>query len=79
MFGKPYKSILNKVICCSVIKTFTTNKEDRKRVEKVLDSTGIPSTKNEVISIEKFGFDDFFTFYKNLTQRTEVEKVFYDM
>lgn len=55
---------------------FAQNKDDRKRVEKALDISGLPSGKNDAISIQKFQFEDFFNFYKNLTQRTEVEKVF---
>lgn len=58
---------------------FAQNKEDRKRVEKALDISGLPSGKNDTISVEKFQYEDFFNFYKNLTQRTEVEKVFNEM
>lgn len=58
---------------------FAQNKEDRKRVEKALDISGLPSGKNDSISGEKFQYEDFFNFYKNLTQRTEVEKVFSEM
>ncbi|KAF5302269.1 hypothetical protein FQA39_LY10308 [Lamprigera yunnana] len=60
----------------NVIKMFTSNKEDRKRVEKALDISGLPSGKNDTISVGKFQFEDFFNLYKSLTQRTEVEKVF---
>ncbi|KAK5643289.1 hypothetical protein RI129_007134 [Pyrocoelia pectoralis] len=63
----------------NVIKMFTSNKEDRKRVEKALDISGLPSGKNDTISIEKFQFEDFFNLYKSLTQRTEVEKVFNEL
>lgn len=66
-------------LCFSIIKMFAQNKEDRKRVEKALDISGLPSGKNDTISVEKFQYEDFFTFYKNLTQRTEVEKVFTEM
>lgn len=58
---------------------FAQNKEDRKRVEKALDISGLPSGKNDTISVEKFQYEDFFNFYKNMTQRTEVEKVFNEM
>lgn len=58
---------------------FAQNKDDRKKVEKALDISGLPSGKNDTISVEKFQFEDFFNFYKNLTQRTEVEKVFSEM
>lgn len=55
---------------------FAQNKDDRKRVEKALDISGLPSGKNDTISIQKFQFEDFFNLYKNLTLRSEVEKVF---
>lgn len=61
------------------MKMFAQNKDDRKRVEKALDSSGCPSGKNDSIAIEKFQYEDFFNFYKNLTQRPEVEKVFNDL
>lgn len=55
---------------------FTQNKEDRKRVEKALDISGYSSGKNDSIPLQKFQFEDFFNFYKSLTQRSDVEKVF---
>lgn len=58
---------------------FTSNKEDRKRVEKALDVSGLPSGKNDTISTEKFQFEDFFNLYKNLAQRSDVEKVFNEL
>lgn len=60
----------------SIVKLFAQNKDDRKKVEKGLDASGLPSGKSDTISPSKFQFEDFFTFYKNLTQRSEVEKVF---
>lgn len=60
----------------NVLKMFAQNKDDRKRVEKALDISGLPSGKSDTISIQKFQFEDFFNFYKNLTLRSEVEKVF---
>ncbi|XP_076227127.1 phospholipase C at 21C isoform X4 [Nomia melanderi] len=60
----------------NIIKMFAQNKEDRKRVEKALDISGFPSGKNDVIALQKFQFEDFFNFYKSLTQRSDVEKVF---
>ncbi|KAF7386290.1 hypothetical protein HZH68_013422 [Vespula germanica] len=59
-----------------VKKMFTQNKEDRKRVEKALDISGLPSGKNDAVPLQKFQFEDFFNFYKSLTQRSDVEKVF---
>ncbi|XP_063236016.1 1-phosphatidylinositol 4,5-bisphosphate phosphodiesterase classes I and II [Bacillus rossius redtenbacheri] len=63
----------------NITKMFAQNKEDRRRVEKALDSSGLPSGKNEVLNPPKFQFEEFFNFYKNLTQRTEVEKVFEEL
>ncbi|XP_036340590.1 1-phosphatidylinositol 4,5-bisphosphate phosphodiesterase classes I and II-like, partial [Rhagoletis pomonella] len=60
----------------NIIKIFAQNKEDRKRVEKALDMSGLPSGKFETLSLPKFHFEDFFNLYKNLTQRSEVEKIF---
>lgn len=55
---------------------FSQNKDERKRVEKALENTGLPSGKLESISVSKFTFEEFYNLYKNLTQRDEVEKVF---
>ena len=55
---------------------FTQNKDDRKRVEKALDISGYASGKNDSIPLNKYEFEEFFNFYKSLTQRTDVEKVF---
>ncbi|KMR05229.1 1-phosphatidylinositol- -bisphosphate phosphodiesterase classes i and ii, partial [Lasius niger] len=60
----------------NIIKMFTQNKEDRKRVEKALDISGFPTGKSDVVPLSKFQFEDFFNFYKSLTQRSDVEKVF---
>jgi len=63
----------------SIIKLFAQNKEDRKRVEKALDVTGLPSGKVDSISVSKFQFEDFYNLYKYLTQRSEVERLFDSM
>lgn len=55
---------------------FAQNKEDRKRVEKALESSNLPSGKSDSVPLNKFEFEDYFTFYKALTQRTDVQKVF---
>lgn len=60
----------------SIIKQFASNKEERRRVEKALDVSGLPSGKGDSLSLSKFQFEDFFNLYKNLTQRTEVDKIF---
>uniref|UniRef100_A0A2S2Q4C5 1-phosphatidylinositol 4,5-bisphosphate phosphodiesterase n=1 Tax=Sipha flava TaxID=143950 RepID=A0A2S2Q4C5_9HEMI len=60
----------------NILKTFTQNKEDRKKVEKAMESSGLPSNKNDFVSPTKFTFEDFFTFYKNVTVRPEVAQLF---
>lgn len=60
----------------SILKLLAQNKEDRRLIEKALDSSGLPSHKNDSISEENFKFSDFFKFYTHLVQRTEVEQVF---
>ncbi|KXJ69931.1 hypothetical protein RP20_CCG025387 [Aedes albopictus] len=59
-----------------IIEAFATNKAERRRVEKALDVSGLPSGKGDTLALSKFQFEDFFNLYKNLTQRTEVEKVY---
>lgn len=58
---------------------FAQNKEDRKKVEKALETAGLPSGKNDALSLQKFTFEDFFNFYKHFTLRTEVERIFEEM
>lgn len=48
-------------------------------MEKALDVSGLPSGKGELLSLSKFQFEDFFNLYKNLTQRSEVEKIFEEL
>ncbi|XP_025195692.1 1-phosphatidylinositol 4,5-bisphosphate phosphodiesterase classes I and II [Melanaphis sacchari] len=63
----------------NILKIFAQNKDDRKKVEKALESSGLPSNKNDFINPAKFIFEDFFTFYKNLTDRPEVARLFDDI
>ncbi|KAF4532691.1 hypothetical protein B566_EDAN002927 [Ephemera danica] len=60
----------------NIMKLFAQNKDDRKRVEKALETTGFPTGKNDTVSPSKFQFEDFFNLYKNLMQRPELESVF---
>jgi phosphatidylinositol phospholipase C, beta len=63
----------------SIIKLFASHKDDKRRVEKALEISGLPIGKTEAISVDKMQFEDFFNLYKNLTLRQEVEKIFDDM
>ncbi|XP_037908044.1 1-phosphatidylinositol 4,5-bisphosphate phosphodiesterase classes I and II [Hermetia illucens] len=67
---------LGKIPVKNIIKMFASNKDDRRRVEKALDMSGLPSGKGDTLHLSKFQFEDFFNLYKNLIQRTEVEKIF---
>lgn len=61
------------------MKLFASHKDDRRRVEKALEVSGLPIGKTESIPVQKMQFEDFFNLYKNLTVRTEVEKLFDEM
>lgn len=64
----------------NIIKMVTKdNKDDRKRAEKALEAAGFKVAKNDTIDPGKFTFEDFFTFYRHLVGRTEVDKVFDEM
>ncbi|CAK1549427.1 unnamed protein product [Leptosia nina] len=65
-----------KILVKNIVRLFAQNKEDKKRVEKALSESGLPTGKNDTICQSKFQFEDFFGFYKSLTQRTEVLKIF---
>ncbi|CAO1358814.1 unnamed protein product [Diamesa hyperborea] len=60
----------------NIMKLFASHKDDRRRVEKALDASGLPLGKTDAIPLQKLQFEDFFNLYKNLTQRTEIEKLF---
>ncbi|XP_072396815.1 1-phosphatidylinositol 4,5-bisphosphate phosphodiesterase classes I and II isoform X2 [Diabrotica undecimpunctata] len=63
----------------NVLKMFAQNKDDKKRIESILQTLGFQTGKNDTINPEKFDFETFFDFYIKLTKRTEVEKVFNDI
>lgn len=64
------------VLSISIVRIFALNKDDKKRVEKALSESGLPTGKTDTISLSKFQFEDFFAFYKSLTQRTDAQKIF---
>jgi phosphatidylinositol phospholipase C, beta len=61
------------------MKLFASHKDDRRRVEKALEVSGLPIGKTDGIPVQKLQFEEFFNLYKNLTVRTEVEKLFDEM
>ena len=62
-----------------VVKTFVNHKDDKKRLDKALDSCGLPSGKNDLIPGNKFSFDTFFSFRRHLAPRPEVEQIFHQL
>lgn len=69
-----------KIAVKNIVRTFAQHRDDRRRVEKAfLDSTGLASGKDDAISLSQFGFDDFYRFYKKLTGRQEVERIFEEL
>lgn len=63
----------------SILKMFAQGKDDKKRVESILQSLGFSTGKNDTINPQAFDFETFFNFYVHLTKRTEVERVFNEM
>ncbi|RWS06316.1 1-phosphatidylinositol 4:5-bisphosphate phosphodiesterase classes I and II-like protein, partial [Dinothrombium tinctorium] len=59
-----------------VVRMFGQHKDDRKRVEKALETCGLPSGKNDSFSPEVFTLGVFLDFYKHLVARSEVNKIF---
>ncbi|KAG7306527.1 1-phosphatidylinositol 4-5-bisphosphate phosphodiesterase classes I and II, partial [Plutella xylostella] len=60
----------------NIVRLFASSKEDRRRVEAALGAGGLPCGKDDRLHVDKFTFEDFFTFYKCLTQRDEVTQLF---
>ncbi|CAH1790865.1 unnamed protein product [Owenia fusiformis] len=60
----------------NIIKAFASHKDDKKRVEQTLSAVGLPSGKGESIQPEKFTFETFFHFYRQLTVRSDLDSVF---
>ncbi|XP_028966613.1 1-phosphatidylinositol 4,5-bisphosphate phosphodiesterase classes I and II [Galendromus occidentalis] len=63
----------------SIVKMFANHKDDRRRVEKCLETTSIANSKGDSITPEKLTFDSFYNFYRHLTQRSEVEQIFEEL
>ncbi|BFZ12494.1 hypothetical protein BsWGS_15532 [Bradybaena similaris] len=63
-----------KVSMKNIVKTITSNRDDRKKVEKALEAVGFHTGKTDFTNTQKF--DNFFNFYRHLLGRTEVDKIF---
>ncbi|XP_041352677.1 1-phosphatidylinositol 4,5-bisphosphate phosphodiesterase beta-1-like [Gigantopelta aegis] len=60
----------------NVQKMVAVNREDRKKVESSLEAAGFHTGKNGNIDPHKLSFEQYFNFYRHLTGRTEVDKIF---
>nr|XP_027200086.1 1-phosphatidylinositol 4,5-bisphosphate phosphodiesterase classes I and II-like [Dermatophagoides pteronyssinus] len=60
----------------NIMKMFANHKDDRKKIEKALESCSLSSTKNDTIPLDKFDMNTFFNFYKYLIGRNEVLEIF---
>ena len=58
------------------IKQYAQHKDDKKRVEKAMDFTNIPTGKSSSFDPDKFPLETFLQFYKHLVVRSEVDKIF---
>ncbi|XP_022668892.1 1-phosphatidylinositol 4,5-bisphosphate phosphodiesterase classes I and II-like isoform X3 [Varroa destructor] len=60
----------------SIVKMLANHKDDRRRIEKSLEACGIAGGKGDYITPDKFSFEAFYSFYRHLTARSEIEQVF---
>ncbi|XP_076443085.1 1-phosphatidylinositol 4,5-bisphosphate phosphodiesterase classes I and II-like [Babylonia areolata] len=58
------------------VKQVATHKDDKKKVEQALQAAGIAIGKNDTLDPAKLTFEQFFTFYCQLTTRTEIDTIF---
>ncbi|CAG5134812.1 unnamed protein product, partial [Candidula unifasciata] len=65
-----------KVSMKNIFKSITSNRDDRKKVEKALEAEGFHAGKTDSFNAQKFTFYNFFNFYRHLLGRTEVDKIF---
>lgn len=66
----------SKIPVKNIVKMFAQHKDDRKRVEKALESCGLPSGKSDSIDPDAFHLELYLQFYKQLCVRNEVERIF---
>ncbi|XP_064483951.1 1-phosphatidylinositol 4,5-bisphosphate phosphodiesterase classes I and II-like isoform X1 [Ornithodoros turicata] len=60
----------------NVLKMFAQHRDDRKRVERALEAVGLATGKNETVAPDRFTFDVFLRFYRQLVGRQEVDSIF---
>ncbi|KAG1700087.1 1-phosphatidylinositol 4,5-bisphosphate phosphodiesterase classes I and II [Nymphon striatum] len=79
---KAYTKILlstdkdGKIPVKNIVRMFAQHKDERRKVEKALNATNLPSEKGDFIVSQTISFKDFMNLYRNLTDRKEVEKIF---
>lgn len=60
----------------NIVKMFTSSKEDKKKVDKALESVNLPSGKNDLIPCETFTLQLFNCCRNVLAPRNEIENIF---
>uniref|UniRef100_A0A915KNR9 1-phosphatidylinositol 4,5-bisphosphate phosphodiesterase n=1 Tax=Romanomermis culicivorax TaxID=13658 RepID=A0A915KNR9_ROMCU len=72
-----YASASNKEIRVrELVDFFSTNKDDRRKIEKALNAADLPFGKEDVIACDQLDDERFFLFYRCLTSRSEVQRIF---
>lgn len=62
-----------------IIDLIAYQRDDRKKVETALRSANLITDRDDVIPVEQWTEDQFFLFYRCLTLRTDVQKIFTEM
>lgn len=60
----------------NIVKMFAQHKDDRRRVEKALEETGLPCGKNDSLNPDSLNLDKFLRFTKHLVARSELDQIF---
>ncbi|TRY75722.1 hypothetical protein TCAL_08675, partial [Tigriopus californicus] len=69
------KTVDNKVSVRCIAKTFASGKTE-KLVYQTLAEVGLPSEKNDSIEVDLFTFDKFYTIYKTICPRSDIDELF---
>jgi phosphatidylinositol phospholipase C beta len=62
-----------------IIDMFANQREDRKRVENALREGKLLSSLDDRLAVDQLTEEQFFSFYRFLTQRIEVNRIFESM
>lgn len=62
-----------------IVDVFSVHRDDKKKIEHALNAANLPSGRDDTIPVEQLTEEQFFLFYRCLTLRTEVQKIFHEM